>query len=150
MNVKKARKVPRYWWLALPLLCLVPCAIDFTDDRHDPKGVIAQIPVGSKLSELDKHLVEFSHSEVYGWVSERPADSSWGSKQTKYGSFYVRKLGEYDAWTASKADRDAFTGELSFYHLCWIIPDDIAPSYVLDLVYVDGVLKEKEYGHLPG
>ncbi len=62
----------------------------------------------------------------------------------------ARDLGDYDRGSASKAERDAFTGEITFSHDSSVIPDDLAPSFMVRLVYVRGVLKSKDYGILPG
>lgn len=142
-------KFARYGWLALLGLCLLPC-LTSTIGRLDPKAVLAPIPLGTQLSKLDGYLGKFyESSSVEEWVAVRTRDST-GHRKTKYGSFFVRELGEYDVWTASEANRDAFTGEILFFHYSRVIPDDLAPSYVFSLIYVHGVLKEKDYGHLPG
>ncbi|MBX7132088.1 MAG: hypothetical protein K1X67_05345 [Fimbriimonadaceae bacterium] len=88
-------------------------------------------------------------SEVEERIRVRTKDSP-EHRTTKYGTFFIRKLGAYVDWTATKATRDSFTGEIRFYHHSAVIPDDLAPSYVFSLIYVNGVLKEKGYGHLPG
>lgn len=150
MSVETARgRLARHGWFALLALCLLPCLASYSC-RLDPTAVLAKIPVGSKLSELDKYLGRFyDGSSVQEWVPDRTAATT-GHRTTPYGVFYVRELRDYDAWPATQSERDAFTGELSFYHHSWVIPDDLAPSYVFSLVYVHGVLKEKEYGQMPG
>ena len=143
------KKGARYWWLALLGLCRVPCIAPIAC-RLDPKAVLSPIPVGSKLSELDKYLTKFNGgSMVQEWVSVGAKDSP-EHRTTKYGSFYVRDLGEYGTWSATKEERDAFKGELLFFHRSTVIPDDLAPSYVFSLIYVSGVLKDKDYGHITG
>lgn len=58
----------------------------------------------------------------------------------------------YEESTASPGwdRRESFTGTVNFYHYSWVIPDDLAPSFVVTLTYVKGVLVRKDYGHLPG
>lgn len=143
------RRVEKRWWIGVLLVCIAACLTPIAC-QLDPKTVLAPIPIGSKLSELDKYLKEFKDgSGVEEWVSARAADSP-EHRTTKYGAFFIRDLGRYDRWTATKETRDVFTGEIRFYHYSSVIPDDLAPSYVFSLIYVKGVLKEKTYGHLPG
>lgn len=150
MSAKQAqRKVEKRWWIGILWVCIAACMTPIAC-QLDPKAVLASIPIGSKLSDLDTYLRKFKDgSKVEAWVSARTADSPEHTT-TKYGSFFIRNLGRYDRWTATKEVRDAFTGELRFYHFSSVIPDDLAPSYVFSLIYVNGVLREKSYGHLPG
>lgn len=144
-----AKKVSKYWWFALLGFCLLPFLTCYAT-RLDPTSVLAPIPVGSKLSELDEYMGKFyAYSNVLEWHSNRPSDST-GHRKTKYGSFYIRDLGDYESWKVLRTERGSFTGELLFFHISYAIPDDLAPSYVFSLVYVNGILKEKDYGHLPG
>ena len=143
-------KFAKYWWLALLGVCIILCATRCASG-HDPKDVVARIPIGSKLSELDKHLGKFyGSSSVEEWGNAPTATRASKQMKSEYGFSYVRELCTYEAWTASNEERDTFTGKVEFTHYSSMIPDDIAPSYVVWLVYVDGVLKEKDYGHLPG
>lgn len=127
-------------------LCLSPCLISIAC-QPDPKAIVAKIPVGSRLTELDTHLDKFyGSSSVKEWIPN-PNVPNWADHR---GAFGTRDLGEYNDWKATKAERDHFTGELNFYHLSGVAPDDLAPNFVIYLVYVDGVLKEVDYGFLPG
>ena len=140
-------KKNRVWWLLVPGLCVLLCLIPYAC-RPDPVAVLAPIPLGSRLSRLDQYLkLSFDNSEVEVWV---PLVEGSTSRTTAYGIFSIRNLGRYEDWDASDSDRDRFTGEILFYHYSSVIPDDLAPSYVFSLIYVNGVLKEKDYGHLPG
>lgn len=127
-------------------LCLRPIAC-----RPDPKAIIAQIPVGSRLTELDRYLPKFyNDSVVVEWVPNSKVRRGTGSSRDKYGGLDTRNLGPYDGWSAKQAERERFTGEVQFFHHSAVIPDDLAPSFFIDLVYIDGVLKEADYGYLPG
>lgn len=144
------RKVAKYWWFALPLLCVLPCLTLYTC-AIDPKAVVTRIPIGSKLSELNQHLGSFyEDSSVQEWGNTPTPTKATKYMKAKYGFSYVRELGKYDHWTASQGERDAFTGAIVFYHFSSAIPEDLAPSLAVTLVYIDGVLKYKDYGHLPG
>lgn len=151
MSTAKAEsKVARYWWLALVLLCLVPCLTPL-NCGYEPRAVVAGIPLGSKLSELDDHLGKFyDSSSVEEWGNVPTENKATNYMKGKYGFTYFRKLGDYEHWTASKVERDAFTGEIVFYHQSSVIPDDLAPSYAVSLVYVKGVLKDKHFSIMPG
>jgi len=128
------------------LNCLRPIAC-----RPNPKAIIAQIPLGSRLSELDQHLVKFyEDSEVVAWVPNPKARRVTGSYRDKYGGFDTRNLGPYDGWGATPSVRDRFTGEVRLFHFSAVVPDDLSPSFFIYLVYIEGVLKEADYGHLPG
>ncbi|MCC7436214.1 MAG: hypothetical protein IT363_16180 [Methanoregulaceae archaeon] len=131
-------------------LCLAPCLISIAC-RPDPKAIVTRIPVGSRLSELDAYLTQFyESSDVLKWTPNPKARRGTGSYRDKYGGFDTLNLGPYDRWTATKSERDRFTGELRFYHHSAVVPDDLAPSFWVYLVYIDGVLKEADYGILPG
>lgn len=136
--------------VGLLALCALNCLRPITC-RPDPKSVIARIPLGSRLSELDTHLDKFyESSDVVAWIPNPKAPRGTGSMRDRYGAFDTKNLGPYDSWRAEKAERDRFTGEVRFYHHSAVIPDDLAPSFVIYLVYIDGVLKEADYGYLPG
>ncbi len=140
----------KYWWLALLALCFVPCVIPIVC-KGDPRKIVAGIPIDSKLSELDEHLGKFyDDSNIEAWGNAPTETRSTKYMKAKFGFSYVRDLGKYDSWTASKSERDAFTGRIEFYHYSSVIPDDLAPSYVVTLIYVNGALKEKDFGFLPG
>lgn len=61
-----------------------------------------------------------------------------------------RNLGPYAGWSANNAERDRFTGEVRFSHVSTVVPDDLAPSFFIHLVFVEGVLREADYGTRPG
>lgn len=118
--------------------------------RIDPVKTLARIPAGSKLSELDRYLDHiYSRSTVERWTTERDPGGT-DRIENEFGSFRSQNLGAYEIWNATKTERDGFTGELLFFHHSNVIPDDLAPSYVFSLIYIDGKLKKKDYGQLPG
>lgn len=131
---------------ACSLCCLQPIAC-----RSNPKAIIAKIPLGSRLTELDRYLPKFyDDSVVVQWVPNPKARRGTGSSRDKYGGFDTQNLGTYDGWSAKTTDRDRFTGEVRFFHHSAVIPDDLAPSFFIDLIYIGGVLQEADYGYLPG
>lgn len=131
-------------------LCLSPCLISIAC-RPNPQAIVDQFPIGSHLADLDTYLTEFyEDSDVVEWIPNPKAPRGTGSTRDKYGGFDTRNLGPYDGWNATKSERDRFTGELRFYHHSAMIPDDLAPSFFVILVYIDGMLKEADYGIMPG
>ncbi len=151
MSEARAKGWPaRYAWLALIGLCLVLCAVPIAC-RAEPKRILASIPLGSKLSELDRHLGHFyEDSKVREWTKTPTSERLSAYAAKKYGDSYVRHLGPYDGWAATPAERDTFTGEIVFFHLSNVIPDDLAPSFMITLVYDRGMLRDKDFGYLPG
>lgn len=150
MNEKpKQKKVAKLWWIAPLAVCSFWCLSPITCTLN-PDTVLASIPIGSQLSDLDSHLESVYHqSSVVQWTDIRPKVGDY-ERKTKYGSFSLHGLGPYETWSASKTERNAFTGELYFFHHSTVVPDDLAPSYVFSFIYVKGILKERDYGLLPG
>lgn len=132
-----ARIATKVGWLILVPICVGLCMLPIAC-RIDPVKTLARIPTGSKLSELDRYLDQiYSRSTVERWTTERdPAGS--GRIENEFGSFRTQNLGDYEIWNATKTERDGFTGELLFFHHSSVIPDDLAPSYVFSLIYIDG------------
>lgn len=125
---------------ACALCCLQPIAC-----RPNPNAIIAQIPVGSQLVDLDRHLPKFYVvSSVQAWTPNPKTSTHPDPRRDKYGAFDVRDLGPYDDWTASREERDRFTGLLRFIHYSGVIPDDLDHPFDLHLVYIDGVLRETD------
>ena len=153
--MKSGQRRPRLAWAILfcflvIAVCAGTCAIPILT-QPDPAAFLKAIPLGSKLSELDKYLGKgYNNSSVQRWIPYKEKKAVGTYKTSPYGKFEVRGLGEYGSWDASQAERDSFTGEINFFHLSAVIPDDLAPSWVMSLTYVNGVLKEKDYGQLPG
>lgn len=117
----------------------------------EPRAIVAGIPLGSKLSDLDRHLGTFyESSNVDQWLPERAPATSGKPVATSFGLFYVRHLGSYPSWSPTQSEVASFTGELTFSHYSDVIPDDLAPSFSIRLIYAGGVLKDKDFGILPG
>jgi hypothetical protein len=133
---RPARKF-RLWWLAVPVACGVICAAPF-GCRPDPEKLLAAVPIGSSLEVLDEKLAHHF------------ADSTVFQTLTTEGVTTHEDLGPFNLWVPTKPERDTFTGEITFIHRSWVIPDDLAPSYIFSFTYANGVLKDKTYGILPG
>lgn len=117
----------------------------------EPRAIVAGIPLGSKLTDLDRQLGTFyESSNVDQWLPERTPATSNKPIATSFGLFFVRHLGSYPSWSPSKPELETFTGELTFTHYSDVIPDDLAPSFSIRLIYVGGVLKAKDFGFCRG
>ena len=141
-----------FFFAFVALFCILPpaCSIAFGPDAEK---VMAAIPMGSKLSDLDQYVNHWGieKGDVWMWT---PIDESSDLKGTKvtnnFGTFLITNLGEYDSWSASKVERDQFSGVVHLLYFSIVIPDDFDPSFMIDLGYIDGVLVEKDWGILPG
>ncbi len=147
----------KYWWMTVLALLSVCCLTCMLPVACSPSAeqVISRIPMGSKLGELDRHFVRGrdDEGEVTEWIrpGKAPSDSVHRDQvKNEFGQFLAEHIGSYDGWNASDEERDSFTGKITFYHHSWVIPDDLAPSYMIELVYIHGELKSKNWGILPG
>lgn len=121
----------------------------------EPEATAKQFKVGSKLSELEAQLADWSPSEieVKTWISTDPyrLDKQGNLVVTaEAGHFRRESFIAIEDWRATASERDAFTGMITMYHHSWVIPDDFAPSFAVDLTYINGVLSKVDYGILPG
>jgi hypothetical protein len=121
----------------------------------EPEATANQFKVGSKLSELERQLGNWSPSSVY--VYEWTESSSTKSRsiddivvEDNGGQYLQTYVGTLADWDASASERDRFTGRVNMSHHSWVIPDDLAPSFTIELTYIDGVLRKVDYGILPG
>jgi len=106
--------------LIVSAICLLPAV----SCMRMPEGgsTAKQFKIGSKVSELG--------SQLGNW---RPA-----------------KL-EIDSREGTISDLPAdFDGTIKLYHYSWVIPDDIKPSFVIELTYKNGILTDVDWGILPG
>jgi hypothetical protein len=116
----------------------------------DPKALVDQIPIGSKLTALESFIGDsFKDYSVWERVAEGRGDVN-RRVQTRDGEFFVRKVEKSANWLSESPERPEFSGMVLLFNYSHVIPDDHAPSYVIELVYVDGVLEHKSYGFLPG
>jgi hypothetical protein len=77
--------------------------------------------------------------------SEREEAERSGEISNEFGDFRLRNLGSYNDWNAPTSEQEQFTGEINVVGSRGGMELDIAVFY-----YVDGVLKKKDWGHLPG
>ena len=110
------------------LVCLGGAILTYQSGNF-PHDIVAPVPIGSRLSELDRYLRRAPDSE--GEVREDP------NAPNPYH-------GDYDVWSATPDERDRFTGEIDFYH------HGSTSSDMNSLEYKDGRLIKKDWGFLPG
>jgi hypothetical protein len=146
----------RFGVLARAGLLAVSCLSIVSCSSGSGEEVAQKIPVGSWVSELDKFMDgSETDGEVIAWipkVSPSPIDSTdhetileTGREiSNEFGDFSERNLGNFEDWQRATPDVDRFTGEIRF------VVANMAAWDVVSLIYVDGVLKSKDWGHLPG
>lgn len=110
-------------------ICLFPSC---DSARHD---LVTLVPLGSKLSELDRYLdrAPTSTGEVDGYIASKEA----GAEPTPVSE-------DYDGWGVTPEQKDRFTGTITFYHHGSTSDD------VNELRYRNGKLVFKDWGFLPG
>jgi hypothetical protein len=145
----------RYRVMALCLLailpfCCVPCIWPILR-WPDPKPIVDGIPAGSKLTELKAFIPAAKRGKFRVWrkVAEKQGEHDHRVKISSV-SFFVREVAKEEDWLTTSPELAAFTGKIELHHFSSAIPDDLAPSWIIELVYVDGVLIEKRYGYLLG
>ena len=138
--------------LAVCALFTIACGVG------EPSGeeIANRVPLGSKLHQITAYVdIQNMDAQVIAWLprpagaarpsSEREEAERSGEISNEFGDFRQRNLGSYDAWNASTAEKEQFTGEINVVSSPGGMELDIAVFY-----YVDGVLKKKDWGHLPG
>jgi hypothetical protein len=121
----------------------------------EPEATAKQFKLGTKLSELESQLGSWNPKdvEVYEWTKSNSTDQRGfegpfvGDEGGQYHQMYAGSLA---AWGMPASTRDRFTGRIVMFHHSWVVPDDLAPSFVIELKYVNGVLAKVDYGILPG
>lgn len=150
-------KDSKFWLIfvvTLCVVCILPLAV-FLPAVTAPNAekTLARVPIGSKLADLDE-LANGRYdglSDVTEWirVSIQPGNTE-SLESNEHGTFNTKDLGSFRDWKASTKTRNRFTGMIHLVYFSDVIPDGLNPSFFIDYVYVDGVLKKKDLGHLPG
>jgi len=124
--------------------------------RISARELLVSIPLGSRLTDIDKY--PWREYSTGTWVSKWERWDSLpesvrsgltqdhGPLRTRFGKFrrtFLDSLEELDP-----SDRIGFTGQVRIiiYH-DFLLPGD---GESVDLTYIDGVLKEKSIGSIPG
>ncbi len=135
-------------WTVFASICLLLLLVELQFSCGSaPHDLVNRVPIGSKLSELDRYLNRGSGSygEVIEWArADKLADRSAVQIQNEFGLFIKKDKGFYDQWQASKQERDRFSGEIRFIH------HGTTSSDVNSFIYIDGKLQRAEWGFLPG
>lgn len=128
-------------------ICFAMLAGIATGCGSAPHDVATSVPLGSRLSQLDRFLIRGtgSEGEVTEWITVgNGSPIPKGSLKNSYGIFRRHSRGDYDGWNASPQARDAFTGEIVFVH------DGSTSADANSLTYVKGKLVKAAWGFLPG
>jgi len=103
-------------WTVFASICLLLLLVELQFSCGSaPHDLVNRVPIGSKLSELDRYLNRGSGSygEVIEWArADKLADRSAVQIQNEFGLFIKKDKGFYDQWQASKQERDRFSGEI--------------------------------------
>lgn len=101
------------------------------------------MPIGSSVAELDPHFrrIKDSRAQVKEWL---PATTKVKGRpiSNAFGKFIEVDRGDYDAWKTSAAAAN-FTGEITFFQRAFTSTAD-------SFIYVNGRLRKKDWGFLPG
>lgn len=131
--------------LVFSLIALV-CVSEYSGSA--PHDIVSKVPLGIHVSELDPYLIRGrgSEGEVTEWTEKttEPYTGRVPMKNTKYGKFKTRNLGDYDSWKKTVGKESRFTGDIQFTH------DSIWSSDVNEFTFKNGVLVDKDWGFLPG
>ncbi len=121
----------------------------------EPEATAKQFRVGTKLGDLDTQFEGWkpSSTEVDAWepASEPKTEGqSDALLANEFGEFRETHLGSYEEWNAPASEREKFQGTITLYHYSWVVPDDIKPSFSIELTYINGTLRNVGVGILPG
>lgn len=120
--------------------------------KESAESFLRRMPIGSKISDLPAAIPNgWDELDVNVWLPlKSPAERN-------YSSPYRGEIGKIAfgfTWYSLKAtdwhyigeipDQPLFTGEVILYRAPY------PSSQVVGLVYIDGVLKYKDWGYLPG
>ncbi len=104
----------------------------------EPEATAKQFKIGSKLSDLDRQLGDWQPSSSEVTKSTPSSEPKGGGQANRVLKTRIGDIGEN------------FQGTITLYHHSWVIPDDIKPSFMIELTYVNGTLNDVQYGILPG
>lgn len=124
------------WGPTIALVCIAGCCsfpVLSCLGMPEPEATVKQFAIGSKIRDLDRQMGDWHPSESDG--SFEPRDKNERKRMIK------TRVGEFP---------EDFEGVISLYHHSWVIPDDIKPSFRIELAYEDGKLVSVDYGIMPG
>lgn len=155
MNTNRKRLAVGGALLGCVLLCVVGVRWIRWASGHSMHDLVSDVPLGTKLSELDRYIRRgsVSEGEVYRWTLTDPKSKANSEvvknakgvpfnsvTENQHGTFLNSFVGPYNGWPLPLASRDTFTGEIIFYGA------EAANSFV----FINGKLASKDWGFLPG
>lgn len=118
--------------------------------------ILAGVPIGSDLSgpKSVAQSRDVRPGSVMQWMASTQSAPDRSDIQlrtdgvtisTEVGMFRQKDLGDYSNWHPDQALSGHFTGEVVFF-----LDRGFADSIMIGFTYVDGRLKKKDWGYLPG
>lgn len=130
------------------------CLVPYAACANDAERIIASVPIGTRLSDLDGYLMRWKldSGDVMQWspTSGSPDREDIQIRRegvkirTEFGTFLQKDLGSYENWGAGTEERNDFTGEITFFH---------HPHWnaeIIGFTFIRGKLVQKDWGYLPG
>lgn len=120
--------------------------------KESAETFLRRMPIGSKISDLTVGIPKgWDDADINLWSPQRtPAEREYSSPyreqvgKVAFGStWYSVKVTDWHS-IGEIPDQPLFTGEIFLYR------DQLPSGQVAMLVYIDGVLKWKDWGYLPG
>lgn len=139
--MKKYRTVIILFVVALTAFGLYALGSDLEEERTHPFKLLGKVKVGSSVRELEilRNDRKIWASKVYLWI---PASASGpGVIETPVGRYKRRDIGGYDLKTIGPK----FTGRIHFF-----VERGFYDDVVLDFEFIDGFLRIKGWGIVPG
>jgi hypothetical protein len=115
-----------------------------------PEAILRKIPIGCKVADLKPYLdelrVERDASVTLYIPTTKPPDEDPLFKdgavvKTDYGVFLLRNVDNYDVWKASAAERESFTGSLTFFRF-----DSLGNGQAIEFIFIGGRFKKSRLG----
>jgi hypothetical protein len=135
--------------IGLVLTVWLSCALS---SKESAESFLRRMPIDSKISDLPAAIPKgWDDPDVISWSPlKTPAEREYSSphrekrRKVAFGSTWYR-VKDADWHSIDEiADQPRFTGEIVIYS------HGLLKSEAVGLVYIDGILRYKDWGYLPG
>lgn len=114
--------------------------------QDDPQQLLAEMPEGSRIGKLGSVL---RGGKVWGgyavrWIPVLEANKGTATLTNEYGYFQKKSMGNLLHTDLNQLD-NTFTGEVTYF-----VNRAFADSIAVTLIFVDGILRERHWGYMPG
>jgi hypothetical protein len=155
--------------LAVSILALAAVVLIFMILRAPDAGMEAafqRVPLGSSVVDLETYFLESmgkTHRDdvkVYEWAPMVGSGANRVINKTEFGTFVVTRcfgkwtpdpIGKYVDWV-ERYRNPGFSGRIGLIdepsELLWALT--LAEIKVYEFIYIDGVLRKKTWGYMPG